>query len=126
MSSGKPGEINVTPMIDVLLVLIIIFMMIAPDKSTGLDAQVPQLSNGQGAGREIVVRVAEDRSVTINTQPIGWSDLDARIRDISVKRPDAVLFVSAARQTEFQDVARVIDLARGAGIRHIGFMPKQH
>src|SRR5579885_159137 len=69
MGSGKPGEINVTPMIDVLLVLIIIFMMLAPEKSAGLDSQVPQPSNGKGTGREVIVRVAEDRTVTINTRP---------------------------------------------------------
>ena len=125
MSTGRPGEINVTPMIDVLLVLIIIFMMLAPERSTGLGAQIPQPSNGRGSGREIVVRVGEDRTVTINTQPVRWEELDQQLRQISVKRPDGVLFVSGERKAEFQDVARVFDLARGAGISHVALMPKE-
>ena len=124
MSSGRPGEINVTPMIDVLLVLIIIFMMLAPEKSAGLDARIPQPSTGRSDGREIVVHVGEDRAVTLNTQPVRWEDLDQRLREIFTSRPDGVLFISGARQADFQDVAHVFDLARGAGISHVALMPK--
>ncbi len=124
MGSGKPGEINVTPMIDVLLVLIIIFMMLAPEKSAGLDSQVPQPSNGKGTGREVIVRVAEDRTVTINTRPVRWEDLEQRLREIFTMRPDGVLFIAGARQADFQDVAHVFDLARGAGVPHVALLPK--
>ena len=124
MTTGRQGEINVTPMIDVLLVLIIIFMLIGPEKSTGLNAQLPQPANGRSEGREIVVSVGEDRSVKINAQPVAWEDLEQRLREIFTMRPDGVLFVAGARQAEFEDVARVLDVARGAGIGRVALMPK--
>jgi biopolymer transport protein TolR len=124
MTTGRQGEINVTPMIDVLLVLIIIFMLIGPEKSTGLNAQLPQPANGRSEGREIVVSVGEDRSVKINAQPVAWEDLEQRLREIFTMRPDGVLFVAGARQAEFEDVARVLDIARGAGIGRVALMPK--
>src|SRR5579862_3266866 len=110
--TAKNGEINVTPMIDVLLVLIIIFLVIAPEKPVGLDARIPQPAVGKSDGREIVVTVGEDGRVRINTQPVEWADLEGRLRSIFAARPDAVLFVGAARKTDFQDVARVVDTAR--------------
>jgi biopolymer transport protein TolR len=125
MTTGKQGEINVTPMIDVLLVLIIIFMLIAPERSTGLNAQVPQAENGRSNGSGIMVSVGEDRSVRINTQAVAWEELDERLRQIFAMRPDGVLFVAGERQAEFADVARVFDIARGAGIRHVALMPKR-
>jgi biopolymer transport protein TolR len=124
MTTGRQGEINVTPMIDVLLVLIIIFMLIGPEKSTGLNAQVPQPGNGKSSGREIVVRVGEDRSVKINSQPVAWEDLEPRLRQVFMMRPDGILFVAGARKADFEDVARVFDVARGAGIQHVALMPK--
>jgi biopolymer transport protein ExbD len=125
MTTGKAGEINITPMIDVLLVLIIIFMVLVPQRSTGLDAQIPQPSNGRSNGHEVVVHVGEDGSVTINTRPVRWEDLDQRLRQIFTMQPDGVLFVSGARQADFQDVARVFDVARGAGVAHVALMPKR-
>ena len=125
MTTGKRGEINVTPMIDVLLVLIIIFMVIAPEKSSGLNAQIPQ-PGGKGGSGTIVVSVSEDRSVKINTQAVEWNDLAQRLGQIFAARPDSVLFIAGARKAEFADVARVIDTARGAGIAHVSLMPKSH
>jgi len=122
--TAKNGEMNVTPMIDVLLVLIIIFLVLSPDRSAGLEARIPQPSNGKSRGSEIVVSVGEDRSVTINTQPVAWDDLESRLRAIFTARPDATLFVSGARKAEFQDVARVFDTARGAGVARVALMPK--
>ena len=125
MTAGKTGEINVTPMIDVLLVLIIIFMMIAPERSAGIDAQIPQPSTGKAGGRQIVASVGEDGSVEINEQPVAWEDLDQRLRQIFAARPDGVLFVDGARKADFEDVARVFDTARGAGVSHVALMPKR-
>ncbi len=125
MSTGRPSEINVTAMIDVLLVLIIIFMVLAPEKSAGLDAQIPQPSNGTGSGREIVVRVGEDRTVGINSQPVRWEDLDQHLRQISVSRTGWFSFLSPARGRLTRDIASVFDAARGAGIAHVALMPKQ-
>jgi biopolymer transport protein ExbD len=122
--TAKNGEMNVTPMIDVLLVLIIIFLVISPDRSAGLEARIPQPANGKSRGSEIVVSVGEDRSVSINTQPVSWEDLEPRLRTIFAARPDAILFVSGARKAEYQDVARVFDTARGAGIARVALMSK--
>jgi len=123
MSLGK-AEINVTPLIDVLLVLIIIFMVVLPEHSVGLPAVAPQPSDGAAIEREqdIVVSVNQDRSISINHERIAIEHLQERLRAIFAARANPVIFVRGAGDLPFQAIAIVIDLARGAGVYQVGLM----
>ena len=121
-SMGRQAEINVTPMIDVLLVLLIIFMTIDLH-TTGLDAQVPQPARADGPGNDIVVTVLTDDTVRLNQEPVALADLQARLASLYKNHPTHVLFVRAEGDPTFEQVARVIDLARGAGLERVALMP---
>jgi biopolymer transport protein ExbD len=126
MGSGKrAAEINVTPMIDVLLVLLIIFMVIGPVKSRGFDTRIPQPSTAESqpraASRDIVIRVAENASIEINSQAVSLEDLAAKLRP--ALRPGDIVFLQGARGLEFQVVAQVIDRAKEAGALAVAFIP---
>lgn len=117
---------NVTPLIDVLLVLLIIFMLITPTKSVGLGAEVPMPDRNDGQAdepnRAIVVQVGNDAALHINSEPVDVENLGARLLQIFKARPERVLFVQAGGDTEFQHVARVVDIAKGAAIDHVGLL----
>lgn len=122
--SGRRAEINVTPLIDVLLVLLIIFMVITPLKSRGFKAQIPQPSSDAVAAsvsREMVIRVSENGRIEVNTQVVALEDLVAKIRP--ALRPGDVVFVQGARGLEFREVAVVLDLAKEAGAAAFAFIP---
>jgi biopolymer transport protein ExbD len=123
---GKSGEINVTPMIDVLLVLIIIFMLITPVTPKGLNANVPQPSPKDDRAQpanDIVVTVCANDSVRLNQESVAPADLQARLAALYKSSPSRVLFVRAEGNLEYQQMARVIDLARGAGLERVALMP---
>lgn len=132
-SSGRiSAEMNVTPMIDVLLVLIIIFIMIMPvDK--GLKTYVPQkAAHNQPAPPEppIVVQVksaanGSPADLAINHQPVAWKDLQNKLKIIFAARTEKVAFVQGDDSVEFQNVAKVVDAAHSAGIRKIGLIPEK-
>jgi biopolymer transport protein ExbD len=134
---GPSGpQLNVTPMIDVLLVLIIIFMVIVmQSKETGLKAEVPQPDSRTNSvpppERTIVIELREPGAkgelpqLAVNSGPVSWSELEPRLFDIYKERAEKVAFVQGDDAVEFRFVADVIDQARGAGVTHVGLMPKE-
>lgn len=124
--TGKVSAIiNVTPLIDVLLVLLITFMIL-PSRTRGLPSEAPQPSpEDQPAPsnpQHLVLRIQKDHSMDINSQPVALVDLEERLKRLFAVRPEGVLFVNGAGDLDFSDVATVIDIARGAGVDRIGIM----
>jgi len=119
---------NMTPMIDVLLVLIIIFMVIVPLTPKGLEALVPQppppgQQANQSDTRTVVITIDGNHTVMINGETDDWEKLQGRLEDIFKTRAERVVFVKGDPTLEFQWVAKAIDLAHGAGIDKVGLMP---
>jgi biopolymer transport protein TolR len=120
-NSGMKPEINVTPLIDVLLVLMIIFMMIQPDKKHGLEAQVPQPPTNNSVPtpeRTVVLELRYQQGgpprIRINQTNSTWEELQARLADIYKSRAEKIMFVKGDDKLSFSDVAAVIDIAREA------------
>lgn len=123
---GQRAEINVTPMIDVLLVLIIIFMVIAPLVPRGLRALVPPRADAppppEVVSRDIVISVAKDGAIEINQQRVEPAALPERLAGLYRRHINDHVFVRGDRGLDYQVVAQVIDVARGAGWERIGLM----
>jgi biopolymer transport protein ExbD len=131
-TGGGPGEvssdINVTPMIDVLLVLLIIFMIAQPLSRMTMDVQVPPPDTPQTKtppSAQIVLELRDDGSYAINSQPYPLDQLDAQLHAIYDARPAKLMFVKAGPNRIYQDVIEAMDIARGAGVQVIGFTPKE-
>ena len=127
-SGGVTSDINVTPMIDVLLVLLIIFMITQPLSRMAIDVQVPppeQTTVTQQANNQIVLELADDGSYAINGQPVPKDQLDTQIHAIFDPRPAKLLFIKAGQNRLYQDVIQAMDVARGAGVQIIGFTPAE-
>jgi len=125
--NGPKSDINMTPMIDVLLVLIIIFMVITPLTPKGLEALVPQPPPpGQQANasdeRTVVISVDANHNFTINSEPTTAATMGDRLTQIFATRAERVVFVKGDNDVEFQWVAQAIDIAHGAGIDKVGLL----
>ena len=122
---GMNSDINITPFIDVLLVLLVIFMITQPMLRKVLDIQVPveeQQKNSKPAP-QIVLSVHADGSMDINTQPVTKPELLARLHQIFDVRPDKLIFIKADNSRKYQEVIELMDVGRGAGIRVFGLAP---
>jgi len=126
-SGGPQSNINMTPLIDVLLVLLIIFMVITPLTPKGLEALVPQppppgTPPSQANDRTVVIIINKDRSMMLNTEPITEDRLGPRLLEVFKTRAERVCFVKGDPDLEFKDVARAIDIAKGAQMDKVGLM----
>ena len=133
MSSGQASgslsaDPNVTPMIDVLMVLLIIFMVIVPSSRKALDVQVPdpnpQQTNAPNS-ESIVLSVNPGGQFLINKEAVSRSQLAARLKQIYDPRPEKVIFVKGDPRATYQDIIGAMDVARGSGVKVIGFTPKE-
>jgi biopolymer transport protein TolR len=128
--SGLRAEMNVTPMIDVLLVLIIIFLMITPLAPKGEEALIPQPAPNDAKippPVTIVVQLLPNGEgqrplLKINQRDVTWEKLEPTLREIFIRRAEKVAFVKADRELNFEDVAQVIGIAHEAGVVRIGLM----
>ena len=127
--SRPAAEMNVTPLIDVLLVLLVIFMIITPNDPHGLMADIPQQQQGKSAAPEspIVLEITWNAkgspSLAINRRKIEWTELKQRLLEIYKSRADGVMFVKGDSNLDFEYVAQAIDVAHSANVRRVGLMP---
>jgi biopolymer transport protein ExbD len=120
------ADINVTPFIDILLVLLVIFMTISPTPRAGLNAAVPQPPPPVPTERKpenvIVLSMDRNGNIKINQEEVELSRLVERLQDIFRSRSDRTIFLQADEDLLFNDVAQVIDAAKGAGAGQLGLM----
>jgi biopolymer transport protein TolR len=130
---GVSADMNVTPMIDILLVLLIIFMIITP--SEGLKAIIPQPSQDEHEvppDAIVVIQLSpaadgagEHPRVKLNQQPVAWGELPDTLQKIFLKRSNKSAFLKADGELDFQEVASVIDIAHNSGVVYVGLMTKE-
>ena len=123
---GLSSDINVTPMIDVLLVLLIIFMIILPLSRKAFITQVPpeqQQKKPQQQSAQIVLELTAEGGYAINTKPYTKDQLGAALHEIFDQRVAKLMFIKAAPSRQYGDVIEAMDIARGAGVQVIGFTP---
>jgi len=123
--SGPKCDINITPYIDILLVLLIIFMVITPTKQLDLEVKVPQENTDKStppALGVIVVSMSETAQLAINQEPISFGELGPKLLEIYSARANKNMFISASAKLPYGDVVKIIDIAKGAGVLDVGLL----
>ena len=126
---GLTNDINVTPMIDVLLVLLIIFMLVVPMSRKAIDLQLPDPTESEPSPNpppQIVLEVMAGERYSVNKEPIPKDRLLSRLTQIYSGRPEKIIFVKGSPQdVKYEQVIYAMDVARGAGVKVIGVSPKE-